>query len=106
MMRVLCALACALAACGSSGLSTGDGGADGPPAPNQIGGNATSLSIGPFQLAPGQEFTKCMVMPLGNAAELDAIRVDASLAPGSHHLILYRTDATTPSPAPFDCNPF
>jgi hypothetical protein len=108
MTRVPRALVCALllGACSSSGLVAGDGGADGPPDPNQVGGAATSLSIGPFQLAPGDEFTKCMVMPLGNAAQLDAIRIDATLAPGSHHLILYRTNATTPSTTPFDCNPF
>jgi hypothetical protein len=104
MKRAVCALLL-VTGCSASGLGAGDGGADGP-APNQIGGQATSLSIGPFALASGEEFTKCMVMPLGNTDELDAIRIDASLAPGSHHLILYRTGATTPSPAPFDCNPF
>src|SRR5262249_45105427 len=76
------------------------------PAPNQAAGDATQLSIGPFQLAPGQEFTKCATVPLGNVADLDAIEIDATLAPGSHHLIVYKSMATTASPDPVPCNPF
>ncbi|HZS37103.1 MAG TPA: hypothetical protein VFF06_09760 [Polyangia bacterium] len=105
MIRAISALALLAAGCSGSGLAPGDGGGDGPP-PNQVGGQASTLSIGPFDLAPGQEFTRCLVMPLGNTDELDAIQIDASLALGSHHLILYKTNATVPSTAPFDCSPF
>jgi len=76
------------------------------PAPNQAAGDATQLTIGPFDLAPGQEFTKCAIVPLGNTGDLDAIQIDATLAPGSHHLIVYRSTATKAQTTPFDCHPF
>lgn len=76
------------------------------PAPNQAAGDATSITIGPFDLAAGQEFTKCAIVPLGNTTDLDAIEIDATLAPGSHHLIVYRSTATTPQTTPTDCHPF
>src|SRR4051794_31818393 len=76
------------------------------PAPNHAAGDATQVSIGPFALGPGQEFTKCAVVPLGNATDLDAIEINATLAPGSHHLIVYRSTATEAQTTPVNCYPF
>jgi hypothetical protein len=81
-------------------------GCSGAPAPNQVAGDATQISIGPFSLGAGQEFTKCAIVALNNATDLDAIEIDATLAPGSHHLIVYKSTATQAQTTPVDCNPF
>jgi hypothetical protein len=94
MTRPLPLLVLALVGCSSS------------PAPNQAAGDATQLSIGPFDLASGQEFTKCAIVPLNNAGALDAIQLHATLAPGSHHLIVYRSSATQAQTTPTNCHPF
>jgi hypothetical protein len=65
-----------------------------------------SLTFGPVTVAPGQENTQCMVLRLGNPAALHVGAIINKLTPGSHHLIVYRTNDTEEQPEPFDCNPF
>jgi len=62
-------------------------------------------SIGPITLQPGEERTVCSTFRLSNSAAFDNIRIDATLAPGSHHLIFYESIATTESKAITDCAP-
>ncbi|HEX8790097.1 MAG TPA: hypothetical protein VF765_04040, partial [Polyangiaceae bacterium] len=93
--RTLPVLAVALIACSSgSGSSTGSG--------------STNLqaSIGPIPLSPSEETTVCMVMPLGNTEDVVLDGFDMQLAPGSHHLIAYLTDAAPTAPQTYPCSPF
>jgi len=98
--------AVAAAGCGAGPSSpanaTGsDGGADGA----ALGPEAFQISTGPIDVGAGVEKTVCMVKDLGNTEDLVVTGFTASLAPGSHHLILYKT--TEPeSLTPATCAPF
>jgi hypothetical protein len=84
-----------LAACSSSG----DGG--GVPLPT-----TTQASIGPIDLQPGEEKTVCIRAKIGTGQALLATRLSADLAPGSHHMIVYKTTATDEDLTPTPCAPF
>jgi hypothetical protein len=65
------------------------------------------LQWGPVVVPPGVEHTECVVVDVGNAAEIDVHRIHNRVTPGAHHLVVYRDNlATEPSPAPFECGPF
>jgi hypothetical protein len=68
--------------------------------------DTVSVSIGPISLASGEEKTVCATVRLSNAADIDVVGMTTTLAPGSHHLILYRSTATTESPALAPCQTF
>ncbi len=106
--------------CGSNGASQGS--PDGSTGGNDQGGQppidlATTLtdsgeqagvftaSIGPIQVNAGQEIVMCSIVALGNTTPIDVVQIDTSLAPGSHHLIAYRSSATATAP-PTPCNSF
>jgi hypothetical protein len=91
--------------CSSSGSNPASG------ANNEGGVGASSaaltstVTMGPIDLAAGDEKTVCIVKSLGNTEDMVLSSIDATLAPGSHHLIVYRTTAAenlTPTP----CMPF
>ena len=63
-------------------------------------------SIGPIPVAGGEDKTVCINKLLDNADDILATRLIADLAPGSHHMIVYRSSATTENLTPFDCRPF
>jgi hypothetical protein len=85
-----------LAGCGSNGLSTsGDGGLAGP-----------SISIGPFTVAAGQETTQCVTVKLPSTMDSDYVAIQSHLATGSHHLIVYESNATTEDTTPSTCTSF
>ena len=84
---------------GSDASMTGDG--FNPPMPV-----LASAGIGPISVAPGEEKTVCIIKRLGNATDLVATRFSATLAPGSHHLIVYKATETTENLTPFSCMPF
>lgn len=65
-----------------------------------------SLKFGPITVAPGVENTQCIVVPLGNASQIRVNQIHNELSQGSHHMIVYRVNDTTPQPTPFDCKPF
>lgn len=88
-----------LAGCGSS-ASTPDASPDAP-------GHTTTLQMPSVALAPGQETTQCIVVPLGNDTPQMLRRAHSVIASGSHHLIVYRVPATTPAQlTPTPCEPF
>jgi hypothetical protein len=91
---LLCA--CALVACSGS---SGSGSSSSPQTMDQQTG------IGPIPLAAGQETTVCVVKPLGNTDDMVLQGFDVSLAPGSHHLLVYLTDAAEVD-TPYPCTPF
>jgi hypothetical protein len=88
----------------SAGCTSGN--AAGPDAGGTDGGTSLGLSIGPIPLAPGDEKTVCTTVRLSNAADVDVVAMTTSLAPGSHHLILYRSTATAESPSLTPCQTF
>jgi hypothetical protein len=66
---------------------------------------AAQTSIGPIDLPAGVEKTVCIVKDLGNTDDLVVTGFVSTLAPGSHHLIVYKTTEKqnlTPTP----CMPF
>src|SRR5215471_14054690 len=89
---------------GSGGAGGGSGGSGG--GTGGAGGNymlAGTVSIGPITLQPNQETTVCIVKRLGNANALDITRMHTMLAPGSHHMILYKSSDTTEQLMPQPC---
>ena len=83
---------------GTTGSTTG-GTTGGQP------GQPFSVTIGPFSLASAQEIVKCTIVQLPTSVDTDVIDIKTTLLPGSHHLILYRTNATA-TKAPYDCTSF
>src|ERR1700757_4315762 len=78
----------------------------GPGSSSGSGNTQLQASIGPIPLKPSEETTVCMVMPLGNTEDVVLDGFDMKLAPGSHHLIAYLTDAGVTAPNTFACSPF
>ncbi len=101
---------------GGSGGSGGSGGTGGsgdgdlglPPTPDLLGSapGTFTVSIGPITINSNQEITKCTTFRMPNTNDIDIVELSATLAKGSHHLILYRSNATTESTTPTDCEPF
>ena len=81
----------------AGGETTNDAGAAGGP---------TIAAIGPIPVAASQETTVCIIKRLDNAEALLATSFVSNLAPGSHHLIVYRSDETVEQTTPVACNPF
>ena len=118
----------ALTACGSSTATTtgGDGGNGGAPTTTGTGatpgtggqstttgtggggltGESFSVSFDPVTVQPGQEDTRCVLKKLKNLNPIHVGRMVNALGPGSHHLIVYKTNDTEEKPQPFACQPF
>jgi hypothetical protein len=105
LLRVPMFLACAslVAACSSNGATpppntTPDLGTAGP--------SALSAEISIPKIAAGEEMTVCTTVQLPNETDVDIVRLQADLEPGSHHLILYRSTETVESTTATPCMPF
>jgi hypothetical protein len=85
------------ASSGGTGGDTFDGGA--PLATIESG-------IGPIKVSPGFEDTQCVTVSLKNAEGAFVRRFRADLGSGSHHLIAYKSNATTESTTPKPCQGF
>jgi hypothetical protein len=79
-------------------ISPDGGGAD--------GGASLSVTIGPIPLGAGEEKTVCTTVRMPNTVDVDVVAMTATLAPGSHHLILYRSTATAESTSLTPCQTF
>lgn len=105
---------CTALACSSNSISSNsDGGTNdhqdgsiGTPVDFAVPEGAFSVGIGPLPLMPGQEETVCITLKMPNTMDVDVVQLQATLAPGSHHLILYRSNATSESTTPTPCTPF
>jgi hypothetical protein len=64
------------------------------------------LHMGEWTMKPKQETTRCVVKRLGNTTDIWVDAIHAKLAKGSHHVIVYRSDATEEKLTPFACDPF
>jgi len=81
-------------------VQNGDGGqTDAATAPT------LALSIGPIPLAAGQERTICRRFRLPATTAINVVQMDATLAPGSHHLVFYRSVAKDERLDLYDCPP-
>ncbi len=65
----------------------GDGGGD----PQTV-----HLGIEPFEVAQGEDHVWCKTMKVPSDVTLDVTSVKITMAPGSHHFILYRSDNDLP----------
>ncbi len=62
--------------------------------------------IGPIPVAADEEKTVCITKDLGNTEDLVISGYSATLAPGSHHLIVYASTDTEENLTPTPCSPF
>jgi hypothetical protein len=65
-----------------------------------------SVNIGPINLNPGEETVVCSTVRIPTTADTDVVRMQTTLRPGSHHLILYLSADTIESPMPTPCGSF
>ena len=65
--------------------------------------NILTLAIGPVPLKAQEERTVCSRFKLPTTAAIDVTKLRTTLAPGSHHLILYISKETTEQKAIYDC---
>jgi hypothetical protein len=104
---------------GSTGATTGAGGAGGSPigsTTSGAGGGDTfdagapfgtiESGIGPITTGTGEEHTQCITVRLKNTEGAFIRRFRADLGEGSHHLVLYKSNASVESPTPQDCQGF
>jgi hypothetical protein len=108
---LLFALASATLACSSSvdgGDPSGAGGAGGAGTGGsgfEPGGEMTTYEavMGPITVQAGAEKTQCIAVRLDNAEGAFVRRFRAELSQGSHHMIVYRSQASSEVPTPSNC---
>ena len=82
---------------GSGGAGGGSGGAGGAGGSGGSGGglppptNGIQILTPSFTLQPGQELFKCFYTSLPATVDVAAVKFQSTMAPGSHHFILYAT---------------
>jgi hypothetical protein len=86
--------------CSGATADGADAGVDQAPLP--LG--AIRLTLGPLELAPGQETTRCLTAHLPTTIPTDIIEIDATLAQ-THHVIFYREGVDRPDAALYPCAP-
>lgn len=87
---------------GGAGGQGAGGGASGGHDP---GSKTLSASIGPVTVASGEERTQCIVMNLKNPEAVFARKFTTTLHEGSHHMIVYKSNAKQEDLTPKDCAP-
>src|SRR5207247_2558040 len=113
----LIAVGCGGTTAGSGGAGAGAGGSAGSGAGGSGGSGGTggaggqytlaaTVSVGPIAIDRGQETTVCITKRLPIDHPIDVTRIETTLAPGSHHMILYKSSDTTEHPNPVGCMPF
>lgn len=88
-----------------AGADAGDGAA----ASQEAGAPAVqtvTASVGPIDVTPNEETTVCITLRLTNTEAVYVPRITVELAPGSHHLVVYRSKATTENLTPTPCTAF
>lgn len=77
--------------------------ADAPAVADAGSGERRSVTVPPRMLRPGEEITMCREVRLGNAEAMLIRRIHVSIPRGSHHLIVYRSNATEEQPELREC---
>ena len=62
--------------------------------------------IGDWKMKPKSEVTKCVLKRLDNEGTMWVNAISTKINKGSHHLIVYRSEAKTEVLEPFECTPF
>jgi hypothetical protein len=92
---------------GDTGTTGGAGGAGGNAggAPWMPGGPVTTFTPAfvPIMVNPGKEDTQCITFRLDNPETVNIRRFSTELTEGTHHIILYKSKATTESKTPTPC---
>jgi hypothetical protein len=83
--------------------TTGDDGGSTSDAPTTP--PLSTVGISGIPLNPGDEKTVCIIVNMKNAEPIMASKLTTTLAPGSHHLIAYRSSATAENLTPTPCPP-
>jgi Copper type II ascorbate-dependent monooxygenase, C-terminal domain len=89
---------------GSTGGGSGSGGGGG--GGSGSAGGSFSVSIGPIAVAPGTETTQCILIKMPTTTDQDVVGIGTVLAPGSHHLIAYKSSALAENLTPTPCTSF
>ena len=93
---------------GAGGTSSSSGGGDGGSAGGGVfvpGGAVTTYeaAMGPFTVPSGVEKTQCITVRLDNDEGAFVRRFRAKLSTGSHHMIVYRSQAQNEMTTPSNC---
>lgn len=72
-----------------------------PPQPKVL-----TTFIGDWTMKPKQEMTRCVIKRLANTDTVWVNAIKTKLGKGSHHVVVYRSDATEEKKEPFNCTPF
>ena len=97
----------ALGACSSNGSGGGEEEPDaGPPPPTMLNGEKYTVTWGPVTIPAGQENTRCAVIALDTPTPIKVHQMRNVLGDASHHMIVYRDDASPLQAEPVDCKPF
>ena len=64
------------------------------------------LTAGGWTMQPKDEATRCVLQRLNNENEVWITRIRTKLSTGSHHMIIYRSDAPAEQLDPQKCTPF
>jgi hypothetical protein len=91
---------------GAGGGGGSGGGGGGGSSGVGSGAGALHVSIGPIDVGGGIETTQCILVKLPTTTDQDVVAIETTLAPGSHHLIAYRSSATTENLTPTPCSSF
>jgi len=65
-----------------------------------------ALSFGPIDVPAGEERTQCVTRRLGNMAPIHVHEITNKLVGVSHHMIVYKSNATQETTDPVNCQPF
>lgn len=95
-----------LAACGSDGAGSPDGG--GESGADAAPGDGFTVTWGPVDVPAGTEHTQCVIKRLDNAGQIRVGKIENVLEATSHHFIVYQVndDTVEERPEPFECQPF
>jgi hypothetical protein len=94
---------------GGGSSDAGPGGVAGTNGASATGGtggatNTLRLSIGPIDIAPGQETTLCIDMRMPTTEPFELVKIASELSEGGHHLIVYASPAQAEARTPYPCS--
>ena len=83
---------------GSSGTTGGAAGAGGQAGGPFTGTRSVTIQTGDFTVGPGEEVFKCQTIRNPFGVDVDVLRTESVMAPGSHHLIAFFDSSNTDGP--------
>ncbi|MET0593113.1 MAG: hypothetical protein ABW133_10460, partial [Polyangiaceae bacterium] len=92
---------------GATGGSGGAGGATGGAGGAGGGGSGMTYDITTtIKLQPGEERIACIDKRLPTTVPIDMVKISSEVTLGGHHLVFYKSGATTEQLTPFTCQTF